>query len=173
MAVIRTTDATGAVYYDLPDGSHLDSRKSSVPNWTDLPPKVQKGWIDTWAEEASKDEVSGVETLREITEFLKDNKKRSTTSDAARKQLLIEVLSVPLADALKEEYEVGGKKVDLIAAAREYLGVPYATLASWAANADVEVMKEIRKRVEAAEAEGKKRRDKAASNAGVKGGAES
>lgn len=159
MAVIRITDSTGATYYDLANGNHLDERKSALGDWDETPPKVQQAWIETWAEEASGDQLSGLESLQEITAFLKENKKRSGLSDTARRHLIVEVLSVPLTEAIEQKHTVGKstKKFDLIDAVRENLGVPYATLASWAEKANAEVVEEIRKRADAVEAESKRK----------------
>jgi hypothetical protein len=151
MSVIRITDSSGATYYDDATGSHLEKRKSEQENWDGWPPKVQQAWIETWTEEATGDSVTGVDGLALITTFLKDNKRRSMTSDTARRVLLVEVLSVPLSEAKAEKYtiEKSSKQVDLITAVRDVLGVPLATMATWAAGANADVVKEIRARAEA------------------------
>lgn len=157
MDVIRVTDETGATYYDLAVGDHLDQRKSEVDSFDALPEKVQQAWLDTWAEQLTAQAVDGLEALAAITTYLRQNKKRSNKSEIARRQLVVKILSVPFAEAAKEQHTAGGstKKVDLIAAVRETLGVPYATLAAWAKNVDDKaVVKEIEKRAKSPAPEG-------------------
>lgn len=152
MPIFRMTDDQGATYFDRADGRHIEARKASVEGFDSLPARVQSAWIETWAEEPSGEEVGGLDGLAAVTSFLKQNKKRTAVSTDARQVLILEVLSVSLAQATREEHSVDGvaSKVDLLAAVRQILGVSYSTLASWASDVpDVEIVKELKKRAEA------------------------
>lgn len=153
MAVFQVSDQTGATFFAAGGADFAEGRKKAVEGFDNLPPLVQKGWVAHWEAEASQDAVTGVDGIALITTFLKESKKRWLTSDAARRQLIVETLSVPLAEATSKSIIVGkgSAKLDLIAAVQKTTGVPYKTLASWAAEvSDKAVLKEIKKRAEAA-----------------------
>ncbi|OUE29485.1 hypothetical protein BFL35_14855 [Clavibacter michiganensis] len=160
MDVVQLTDETGATYYDLASGDHLEARKASVKDFDKLPPKVQQGWIETWTEEVAGDAITGLEGVAAITAYLKENKRRTQRSDAARRELIVQTLSVSLEEAEKEVHVVGGsaKKLDLVAAMRETLGVSYQRLQDWCASIESPgVVKLIEKRAKDAAAETKNR----------------
>jgi len=161
MPAVRLTDASGVTYFDLPTGVHLEARKKSVEGFESLPPKVQQGWLDHWSEQAKTEAMSGLEGIAAMTEYLKASKRRADSTTAARKAVIVETLSVPLAEARKEVHTVGDSKtkLDLIAAVREVLGVGYSTLQSWAGDVSpTEVRDEIDRRADKAalETAGKK-----------------
>lgn len=160
MDVARLTDETGATYYDLAGSNHFEERKASTKDFEKLPPKVQQGWIETWTEDAARDAVTGLEGVAAITAYLKDNKRRTQRSDAARRELIVQTLSVPLKEAEEAVYTVGesSKKLDLVAAMRETLGVSYQRLQEWCASVEsAEVVKLIEKRAKDAAADTKNR----------------
>ena len=160
MDVVQLTDETGAIYYDLAGGDHLEERKASIKGFEDLPPKVQQGWIETWTEDAARDAITGLEGVAAITAYLKENKRRTQRSDTARRQLIVQTLSVPLKEAERTVHTVGdsSKKLDLVAAMRETLGVSYQRLQEWCASIESpEVVKLIEKRAKDAAAEIKNR----------------
>lgn len=152
MDVVQLTDETGATYYDLAGGDHLEARKASVKDFDKLPPKVQQGWIET--EEVAGDAITGLEGVDAITAYLKENKRRTQRSDAARRELIVQTLSVSLEEAEKEVHVVGGssKKLDLVAAMRETLGVSCERLQDWCASIESPGVVKLRRPASAAAA---------------------
>ena len=103
--------------------------------WDMLVPEAQEAMINSWSGiEGDEQRKSGIDTLAETTRFLKRQSARTNATDAARKQLAREELSVTLREATAKQYagkRPSSPKVDLIDAVKNAVGISYANLAGW------------------------------------------
>lgn len=124
-------------YYSVSSGLRTveQHKKEFGKAWDLLVPEAQEAMIKSWSGiEGDEQRKSGIDTLAETTRFLKRQSARMNATDAARKQLARETLSVTLREALVQNYagkKASHPKVDLIDAVKNAVGISYANLAGW------------------------------------------
>lgn len=124
-------------YYSVSSGLKTveQHKKDFGKAWDLLVPEAQEAMIKSWSGiEGDEQRKTGIDTLAATTRFLKRQSARTNATDAARKQLAREELSVTLREATAKEYagkRPSSPKVDLIDAVKNAVGISYANLAGW------------------------------------------